>query len=170
MRSGQITHFTPNRTDLFRSTPIQPYTFIQNHPAHCLFFYIMVITAHQHFLGHLIFFTQSCQIFSTHIVQQFTTQMFIGITLTSYIISFLVTFIPNVFTQFFIIYFVTISTLCLPDSSSQLILNQTLFFNGCMCKFNGIQHLFFRYFIHFAFHHHNIFVGSSYHNIQISLL
>ena len=169
MRSGQITYFTPDRPDLFGSTSIQTYPFVQNHPAHRFFFHIVVITSHQHGFFDLLFFRQRSQVFGPYIVQQFATQVFVCITLPCHIIGFLVTLVPNILTQFLIVHFVTIRPFFFSDSSSQFLLSYTLFFNSCMCKLDGVQHFFFRNFVHLAFYHHNIFIGSSDHDIQIGL-
>ena len=49
----------------------------------------------------------------------------------------------------------------------ELFLSTALFFDGVMCKIDGFNHFLFRYFIHLAFHHGNIFTGSAHNQVDI---
>ena len=93
--------------------------------------------------------------------------MLVGITLTGNGIRFIVAFSPDVFTQLFIIHFMTISPFFFIHGFCQFHLNQTMIFNSFMSKFNSVEHFFLGNLVHLALNHHDILVGCSNHNIQI---
>ena len=94
--------------------------------------------------------------------------MLVGITLTGNSIRFIIAFSPNIFTQLFIVHFMTINPFFFVHGLCQFHLNQTMIFNSFMSKFNSIEHFFLRNLIHLTLNHHDILVGRCNHDIQVS--
>ena len=73
------------------------------------------------------------------------------------------------FAQVFVIFFVTVFTFySLADFFHQLHLSLAVNLDCFVSKLHGFQQVLFRNFLHFTFHHHDVFIGSGNHDVHVS--
>ncbi|MPM06584.1 hypothetical protein SDC9_52885 [bioreactor metagenome] len=169
--SWQITHFAPDRTDFIHFASIKSHTFVEIHVANRFFHHIVIVTANKRFLNIQFLFGNGSQKFLFNGIKIILTLMFIGSAAFCHFIGFRVTKIHDSFAKIFIVHFVAVFAfgICLVDFCRQLELSFDLFFNGSMSKFQCFHHHFFADFLHFAFHHIDIFSVGSNHQFEVGI-
>ena len=84
-------------------------------------------------------------------------------------ISLVVASFANCFAQFFVVYFVAIFAFYgRTNCFSQFFLCLTLHFDSFVSGLHGVQQVLFGYFIHFTFHHHDVFISGTNHKVHVS--
>ena len=129
----------------------------------------MIVTVDQRSFFFKFFFRElSLELFADSI-KSIETFVLVVISGSSYCISLVITSLTNCLTQFFIVYFMVIFTFhCLAYFFSQLHLSLAMHFDSFVSYLHCFQQFSFRYFVHFAFYHHDVIISSGNHQVHIS--
>ena len=171
VRAGNIIHFTPDRTYLRCFSAVETFALVEDRAAHRLFLHVVVIftcqcSFHSAFLfGHRL--EECCQ----DGFKSGNTLVLVGVLRRSHHVGGLVTLIPYLLAQLFVLLFVAVGPFDgLTHHLGQFDLCLALFLDLFVAKFDGIEHLRFRDLIHLSLHHHDIVDGGTHHDVDVSLL
>ena len=171
MRAGQVAGLTPDRTDFGGLTSIKALAFVQNGTAHRLFFHIMIVTVDEGCLFFQFFFGELCLEFFADGIESIHAFVLVLVSGSGDGISLVVASVVNGFTKFFVVHFVAIFAFhgrayffC------QFHLCLALNLNGFVCGLHRFQQVLLGNLVHFAFHHHDVFISGAHHQIHIGLL
>ena len=170
MRTGQITDFAPDRTDFGSLTSVETLAFIQDGTTHGFFFNIVVVAVDKRSFFFQFFFAELCLEFFADGIESIHTLMLILVTGSCNCISLVIAGVVNSLAEFFIVYFVAVFAFYgRTDFFCQFHLGLTLYLDCFVSSFHGFQQVSFGNFIHFTFHHHDVFISGAYHQIHVSL-
>ena len=177
VRTWQWTYLAPDRTNLGWHTTIQTLTLIENATTHSIAHHIMVVTIHHgFFLGQLVFcqvgmcssilLLEVCQ----NLVECLGTCMLIECLLRD-VVSWLIQFLLHLLTQLFVISLVAILALHgRTNFLCQFHLSLAHHLDGFMTSLQCTEQVLLRNLTHFAFHHHDILISGTYHDVHVGIL
>ena len=169
MRTRQWTYLAPDRTDLGRHAAIQTSSLVEHATTHCIAGHLGKVTVNHASLLFELFLSE----LSLELVADGSgvvlTLVLVGATLLSQVIQTLVAEVANGLAQILVVLLVVILTLHgRAYFLSQLHLSLAHHLDGVMTSLEGTQQILLRHLAHFTFHHHDVVVGSTYHDIHVS--
>ena len=177
MRHWQRTNLAPDRTNLIGLSTIQTLAFVQNTTAHGILQHVIIVACSlcmlllQFLFGQIssvssvVFFQEIGEYFVESVVTFLLRKSLFGD-----VIYGLIQLVVHLFTQVFIVHLVIILALhILTQLLVQLILNGTHRLDGLVCSLQSVNQVELRHFFHFAFHHHDVVLGGTYHQVHIGL-
>ncbi len=180
MRAGQRAYFAPDRTDVGGLTAIQTLALVEYGAAHSLFLYIVIVAINHS--GDFVYIDAESLSTSGHIVsllglevcadlrEHLLTVVLVGVGRGSLCISTSVTEVVYSLLQFVVVHLVAVFAFHLfAVSLHHLVDSQALGFDSLVCGLDSLQHDRFGHFFHLALYHHDIVVGSSHHQFEVSL-
>ena len=171
MCGRQVVHLAPNGTDLIGFPAVEPYGLIQDNTAHGFFLHIMVIFAYEsliHFSFFPGFFMQSGQEFLLHPSKGLGTGMLVIVAGTGNLQGSIIGLIPHALFQVLVVDLVAVFPFFfLACGFGQGLLGLAHGLDRIMGELDGFQHFCFAYFLHFAFHHHDVLIGGTHHDVDI---
>ena len=169
VRSGQVADFAPDGADLVSLTSVKALAFVQDAAAHSLFFHIVVVTVDQSCFFCQFFFAELCLKLFADSIESIHTLVLVVVAGSSDGVSLVIASFANGLTQFFVVYFMTIFAFySRTNFFCQLHLSFTLYLDCFVSGLHGVQQVKFGYFIHFTFHHHDVFVSGTDHEVHVS--
>ena len=170
MRTWQWINFAPDRTDFSSLTTVKTLAFVQDATTHSFLFYIVVVLVDKCFLFFQFFFCELSLEFFAYSFERFATFVLVAVTRCCDGISLVVTCSVNSLTEFFVVFFVAIFALHgRTNFFHQFHLSLAVNLDSFVSSLQSFEQILFAHFVHFAFHHHDVFVSSSNHQVHICL-
>ncbi len=170
MRSWQVVDFTPYWTDFGCLASVQADAFVQDATAYSLFFHIVVVAFYKGCLFVAFLFRKGIDIFLADGIETVLTPMLVGTAGLCYGVCLAVAFFVYVLAELLIVYFVAVFAFCDAYFLGKFHLHLAVVLYGVMCCLEGCEEVGFGYFVHFAFHHHDVIVGCAYHKFHVCAL
>ena len=96
--------------------------------------------------------------------------MFVPVSFERNLICFVVACFAYFLAQLFVVNFVAVFAFNIgAELLGKFLLQTTHGFDGFVCRLERANKVLLGNFIHFAFHHHDVFFGSSHHDVHISI-
>ena len=174
VRTGQGIHFAPNGANVRGLAAVEAYTLVENATTHGVFLHIVVVAVDERVLFGQFVLTEigmcgGVSLFEgfAHSFEGVETFVLLECGLRD-VVAFLVALGFHLFAQLFVVDFVAVFALhVLAEFFRQLLLEAAHGFDGLVCGFEGFEEGTFRHFVHFAFHHHDVFFGSTHHEVHV---
>ena len=170
VRAGQGRNLAPDGTDFRRLAAVQAFAFIEDATTHGLFLHVVIVTVDKRCLFFQFFFSElSLELFANGI-EGILTLVLVTVSAGGNGVCLVVAGIVYGLTQVFVVHFVAVFALySRADFFGQLHLCLTHGLDSLVGSFQGSQQILFGHFFHFAFHHHDVLVGGTYHQVHVGL-
>ncbi len=169
VRSGQVVGFAPDGAYFGGLAAVQTDAFVKDAAAYGFAFYIVVVALDQRGFLVALFFGECIDVFLTDGIEGVLTPVLVGTAGFGYGVSAVVALVVYVFAQVFVVDFVAIFAFHFACFFGKFHLSLALLLDGGVCGLEGCQEVGFGYFVHFAFDHHDVVVGGTYHQFHIGL-
>ena len=177
VRHGQSTHLAPNGADVGGLTAVQTDTLIQDAATHCVLLHIVIVTVYQSVLLSQLIVGQlcmSCSILQLEVLADLLKSLGTCMLLQSLlgnIISGLVASGLHLLAQLLVVNLMTVLTLHVGTKFLGQLLLQLAHGLDCLVgSLQGTKQILLADFLHLALNHHDIILGSTYHEVHICLL
>ncbi len=176
VRHWEWRHLAPDRADICSSTTIKTQALIEDATTHSIAHYVIIVAGSLSVLLLQVFLREigmSCVILlkevSQNLVESILTSMFLQSLMVD-IISRLVKLRLDLLTEFLVVDLMIILTLHVSTLLlSQLILELAHRLDSLGSSLEGADQILLRNFLHLTFHHHDVLLGSTNHDIHVSL-
>ena len=176
VRHWEWRHLAPDRADICSSTTIKTQALIEDATTHSIAHYVIIVAGSLSVLLLQVFLREigmSCVILlkevSQNLVESILTSMLFQ-SLVVDIISRLVKLRLDLLTEFLVVDFMIILTLHVSTLLlSQLILELAHRLDCLGSSLEGTDQILLSNFLHLTFHHHDVLLGSTNHDIHVSL-
>ena len=176
VRHWEWRHLAPDRADICSSTTIKTQALIEDATTHSIAHYVIIVAGSLSVLLLQVFLREigmSCVILLKEISQNLVESILTSMLLQSLvvdIVSWLVKLRLNLLTEFLIVDLVVVLTLHVSTLLlSQLILELAHRLDSLGSHLEGTNEILLRNFLHLTFYHHDIVLGSTNHDIHVSL-
>ncbi len=176
VRSWQWRHLAPDRTDVSSLTTIETDTFIEYTTTHCIALYIVVVAVDECILLFEFFRSEVSMsgsvcllVVLANLLESLCTSLLLE-TLLGHVVSWLVANLGNVCLKFLVVHLVAIFTLHVgTEFLHKFLLEAALRLDGIVSSLEGSKQILFAHFLHLAFHHHDVFLCGTHHEVHVSL-
>ena len=169
VRSGQVVGFAPDGAYFGGLAAVQADAFVEYAAAYGFALHIVVVALNQRCFLVAFFFGECIDVFLTYCIEGVLTPVFVGAAGFGNGVSAVVALVMYVFAQVFVVDFVAIFAFYFAYFFGEFHLSLALLLDGGVCGLEGCQKVGFGDFVHFAFDHHDVVVGGSYHQFHIGL-
>ena len=171
VRSGKVVHFRPDRTDFSGLAAVETDAFVEHAAAHRFFLHIVVVAFHQRCLGFAFLFGQGFDIFVADGFESLGTPVLVGATLAGHFVSLVVALAADIGTEVFVVCLVAVFALCGGAYFlGELHLGLALHLDGFVGRAESIEEFGFAHLVHLTLDHHDVVVGSAYHEFHVGFL
>ncbi len=170
VRSGNVVYLAPDRTYFGGFSAVKAGAFVKDAAAHSLFFNIVVIAFDEGSLFVAFLFGERFDILLADSVELILTPVLVGAACLGYLVSLVVAFVVDVLAELLVVDFVAVFAFFNAEFFCELNLCHALLFDSLVGCFKGGEEFGFAHFVHLAFHHHDVVVGSAYHQFHVGFL
>ena len=175
MRTGQRIDFAPDGTDVCGLATVEANSFVEDATTHGVFFNIVIVAVNESVLF-FKFFSGEFGVRSgvcffevfTHGFESFGTGVLLQGLLCD-VVAGLIAVGFHLFAQCFVVHFVAVFALHVgAEFLHEFFLELAHGLDGFVSNLEGFEEGAFGHFLHFAFHHHDVFFCGTYHQIHVS--
>ena len=176
VRSGQGIYFAPDGADVRGVATVETDAFVEDAAAHSVLFHVVVVLIDEAVLL-LEFFGSEFSVGSGVSLLEVLAYGFEGVkacvffeALLGDVVARLVALGLDLLAEFFVVDLVAIFALHVgAEFLHEFLLKLAHRLDGCVGGLECFEECAFGHFLHFAFHHHDVFLRSTYHEFHIGL-
>ena len=177
VRHGQSTYLAPDGTDVSGLAAVQTNTLVQDTATHCILLHVMIVTVYQSVLLCQFVIAQFGVCSSilqlevlADLLKSLGTRMLLQCLLGN-VVSGLVASGLHQLAQFLVVNLMAVLTLHVGTKFlGQFLLQLAHGLDSLMGSLQGAKQILLANLLHLALNHHDILLGSTYHQVHISLL
>ena len=169
--AGQIADLAPDGADFVGLAAVEAQTFVEDHVAHGFLLHVVVVAVDHCGLELLILFGKGCE----ELVLDGGESVFalmLGLGGLSEGVALVVAEFADGLAEVFVLLVVGIVAFCAvgAELGHELLLDAAVLLYLFVGEFDGLEHVLLADFLHFAFDHHDVFLGCGDHQFEVGVL
>ena len=170
VRSRQVVRLDPYGSDVRRATAVEALALVEDGAAHGLFLHVVIVAVDEGRLF-LQFLLGVVRLKVLHNLFEGLGALLLALSGDRDGVRLGVKLIVHLLAQLLVVLFVAIFTLHrLSAGCFQLLLHQAVLLDSFMGHADSLEHFSLLHLVHFAFHHHNVLIRCTHHDVNVSLL
>ena len=177
VRHGERRNFAPDGANVGGATTVKAFAFVKDATAHGIALHVVIVAVHESvllfefFSGH-VGMSGGVGFFEVlaNLGERLFTLMLVVVTGLSDGVGRSIALILHSLAEFFVVHLVVIFSLDVgAEFFGEFFLELTHGFDCLVCHFECFEECAFGHFVHFSFHHHDVFLGGTDHDVHVSL-
>ena len=170
VRAWQVIGLAPDGANLVGLAAVQADMLVQDATAHCVALHIVEIAVHHQGLLFTLLFRDCLHEVVVYLLERVVAPLLVGAAGLGHCIALVVALFAQTLLNLLVVGLVAVFALGHTQLGGKFLLCHAHRLDGLVGSLQGGYQLVFAALVHFAFHHHDVVVSSTYHKFHVGVL